>query len=20
MCLTGICDYPYQTNIGKFTA
>jgi len=20
MCLTGICDYPYQTNIRKFTA
>jgi len=20
MCLTGICDYPYKTNIGKFTA
>jgi len=20
MCLTGICDYPHQTNIRKFTA
>jgi len=20
MCLTGVCDYPYQTNIHKFTA
>jgi len=20
MCLTGICNYPYQTNIRRFTA